>query len=585
MLNASPSADTVILRDAGTDRWLLFERPREIIRAFRPEEVAERLRAVETAVADRGLHAAGLLAYEAAPGFDPALAVRPDNTFPLLWFGLYDAPRAVELPRFTGAPAPSADPWDASFTPEEYASAFEHIKQRIREGDTYQVNLTYRLRRAFAEDPWPVFVRLVSAQGPTCGAYVATREWTVCSASPELFFRLDGNRLESRPMKGTAPRGLTLAQDRGQAAALHASEKNRAENLMIVDMVRNDLGRVAEPGSVTVPSLFALEKFPTLWQLTSTVCAETRAPVSEIFGALFPPASITGAPKARTMQLIAEVETTPRHIYTGCVGFIAPGRRAQFNVAIRTLLVDHTQNRAEYGVGGGIVWDSDRAQEQAECRTKTRILDTFTPPFALLETLLWTPAEGYTLLERHVARLEASAEYFDYPLDPAAVRQRLADLARTLTARPHKVRLLAARDGAVTLDAEPIAIPSADLPRPVALAHTPVDRSDAFLYHKTTHRKVYAEALASRPGFEDVILFNAEGEVTESTRANVAAEIGGVLCTPPVACGLLAGTCRAQLLEDGVLTERVIAIDELLHSPRVFLINSVRGMTRVTVAA
>ena len=577
MLTTPPSDSSVLVHDAQAKRWLLFERPLEVLQTSEPGEVLATLRAVEAAVDQRGLHAAGLLAYEAASGLDPALRVRPDGAFPLLWFGLYGAPRAVELPQVTPPETQEGDTWAASVSPAEYARAFEQIKQWIREGDTYQVNLTYRLRRAFAEDPWPVFVRMAAAQGPTFGAFVTTPGWTVCSASPELFFSLDGERLESRPMKGTAPRGLTLAQDRENAAALQASQKNRAENLMIVDMVRNDLGRVAEPGSVRVPRLFALEKFPTVWQMTSVVRARTSAPVCDIFRALFPPASITGAPKSRTVRLIAEVETTPRRVYTGSIGFIAPGRRAQFNVAIRTLLVDHAQNTAEYGVGGGIVWDSVCALEQAECRTKALILSAGAPAFSLLESLLWTPADGYALLEGHLRRLSDSAEYFDVPLDPASVSQRLRALAETFAPAPRKVRLLVARDGALTLESEPLPGPLDSAPLPVALARAPVDRGDPFLYHKTTRRSVYAQALASRPGFEDVILFNADGEVTESTRANVVAEVGGALCTPPVSCGLLPGTLRAHLLAAGAVTERVITVDELLSSPRVFLVNSVRG--------
>ena len=575
----------MLLRDADTNRWLLFEHPQEVIQTFRCEEVTGKLRAVEEAVNQRGLQAAGFISYEAATGFDPALTVRPDGLFPLLWFGLYDTPRNTELPLCPDVPVPAAELWDSPFTPADYTHAFERIKQWIREGDTYQVNLTYRLRRAFEENPWPFFVRMVAAQGPAFGAFITTRDWTVCSASPELFFSLDGTRLQSRPMKGTAPRGLTLGQDRENAAALQSSEKNRAENLMIVDMVRNDLGRVAEPGSVQVPDLFALEKYPTVWQLTSKVIAETQAPVSEIFQALFPPASITGAPKARTMQLIAEVETTPRRIYTGAIGFIAPDRRAQFNVAIRTLLVDHVREQAEYGVGGGIVWDSECTMEQDECRAKALILNTYTPPFSLLETLLWSPEANYALLDRHLARLEESAEYFDTPLDAAALRQRLQAFADELPALPHKVRLLVAPNGAVTLEAEPLAAFPGSAPCRVALAREPVDRNDPFLYHKTTHRHVYTKALASRPGFDDLILFNANGEVTESSRANVVAEIDGALCTPPVACGLLPGTYRAALLENGTVLERVITRDQLLQSPRVFLVNSVRGMLPVKVTA
>ncbi len=586
MLNTPLPADSILLHDAGTDRWLFFEHPCGILQTARPEKVMGLLRAVEEAVETRGFHAAGFVAYEAAPGFDPAFAVRPAaHSFPLLWFGLYGVPREITLPPFPDTPKTPAPPWSPSVSPEEYAQAFTRIKRHIRMGDTYQVNLTYRLRRAFTEEPWPTFLRLATAHDAAYAAFITTRGWSVCSASPELFFSLDGTRLESRPMKGTAPRGLTHAQDRQNAAALQASEKDRAENLMVVDMVRNDLGRVAVTGSVEVPELFALEKYPTVWQLTSTVSAETHASVPEIFQALFPPASITGAPKPRTMELIAETETTPRNIYTGAIGFLAPGRRAQFNVAIRTLLVDHARNEAEYGVGGGIVWDSACAKEQAECRTKSHILSMDVPPFSLLESLLWTPADGYALLDKHLARLRDSAAYFDYALDPAALAPRLDRFARSLPDAPHKVRLLVAKDGAVTLEAEPIMPRPADAaPLRVALARQPVDPSALFLYHKTTNRGVYEEAVASRPGFDDVILFNAKSEVTESSRANVVAKINDVLCTPPVSCGLLPGTYRAHLLETGTVIERIITLDQFLHSPCVFLVNSVRGWMHVTVA-
>lgn len=580
----TPSADSLVLHDTGTNRWLFFEHPREILQTSHPEKVMGLLRAVDEAVQTRGLHAAGFVAYEAAPGFDPAFAVRPAaDSFPLLWFGLYETPREITLPPFPDTPKTFAPPWAPSVSSEEYAQAFTQIKRHIRMGDTYQVNLTYRLRRTFTEEPWPTFLRLAAAHDAAYGAFLTTRGWSVCSASPELFFSLDGTRLESRPMKGTASRGLTQAQDRRNAAALQASEKDRAENLMVVDMVRNDLGRVAVTGSVEVPALFALEKYPAVWQLTSTVRAETHASVPEIFQALFPPASITGAPKPRTMELIAENETTPRRIYTGAIGFLAPGRRAQFNVAIRTLLVDHARNEAEYGVGGGIVWDSVCAKEQAECRIKSRILNMETPTFSLLESLHWTPADGYALLDKHLTRLRDSAAYFDFALVPAGLEQRLDRFARALPDAPHKVRLLVAKDGAVTLEAAPIAASPDSEPLPVALARSPVDRESPFLYHKTTQRRLYAEALASRPGFGDVILFNADGEITESSRANVVAEIDGVLCTPPVSCGLLPGTFRAHLLETGVVTERVITVAELFASPRVFLVNSVRGWMPATV--
>ena len=576
---SGPPASTdpfVFLRDEASGVWLRFRNPVEIVGATRLADVQPGLRHIERAVEERGLHAAGWISYEAAPAFDPALAVRESGDFPLLWFGLYAAPEPIDLPAATGA---LPEDWRPEITPDAYGQSFDRIKRHIREGDTYQVNFTGRLRRdAFEHDPWQAFLALVAAQRAPFGAYISAGPWRICSASPELFFRLDGDRIESRPMKGTAPRGLSAAQDRAQADALRACEKNRAENLMIVDMARNDLGRVARPGTVQTPHVCSLEKYPTLWQLTSTVAAETDASLADIFSALFPPASITGAPKKRTMEIIAELETSPRQIYTGTLGFLSPGRRAQFNVAIRTLLLDVRTRRAEYGVGGGIVWDSDREAEQAECRVKARILTESRPPFSLLETMLWTPEDGIRLLELHLARLRDSADYFDFPFPESRLRAEIDSRARTWPCAPQRLRLLLAEDGTSTLQAQPLApLGSGPFVR-VALARNPVDRADVFLYHKTTNRRVYEEAKAGFPNHDDVILFNEDGEATESTLANLAVEMDSALCTPPVACGLLPGTARAEFLARGILRERRIPLARLRECPRLFLLNSVRGL-------
>ncbi len=575
--DATSAAGLVVLRDEAAGRWLRFRNPVATVSAGRIEDVLPRLREVERAVADRSLHAAGWVAYEAAPAFDSALAVRPAGPLPLLWFGLYADPEPIELP-----PPADALPgdWQPDVAPAAYDRAFAEIKRRIRAGDTYQVNYSYRLRRdAFATDPWQAFLALVHAQRAPFGAYVAAGPWRLCSASPELFFRLDGARLETRPMKGTAARGRSAAEDRARLAALCASAKERAENLMIVDMARNDLGRVARPGSVQVLRLCAPEKYPTVWQLVSAVAAETDASVAEIFAALFPPASIVGAPKARTMEIIAGLETSPRQAYTGAIGFLAPGRRAQFNVAIRTLLADVRAGRAEYGVGGGIVWDSAGAAEQAECRAKARILAAPPrPPFDLLETMLWTPADGIRLLELHLARLRDSADYFDFPCDLARIRAEIEAQVRAFPAAPQRLRLRLAADGAPALAARPLAPLGSDPFFRVALARRPIDRADVFLYHKTTHRRVYEEVRSDFPGHDDAMLWNEAGEATESTIANLAVEIDGALYTPPVECGLLPGVARAELLARGVLRERRIALEELRGAARVFLLNSVRGL-------
>ena len=572
----------MLLRDAASGRWLQFSHPREIVSATSLGDVVPALRRVEDAVALRGLYAAGFVSYEAAPAFDPALQVNDCGGFPLLWFGLYDGMQEVDLPVPAAGLELGKTNWQASVGYAEFEAKVKRIKDLIRRGDTYQVNYTYRLGAGMNLDPWEFFLQLVAAQEAPYGAFVDTGEWVIGSASPELFFQLDGDRIVCRPMKGTAARGLTQVEDQAQAEALRTSEKEQAENVMIVDMVRHDLGRVAETGSVTVPHLFEVEKYPTVWQMTSTIEARTTASLCEIFQALFPPASITGAPKVRTMEIIAQLEPSPRRIYTGAIGFVAPGRRAQFNVAIRTLLLDRRTGQAEYSVGGGITWGSQPEAEWQECRDKARILTTRVPAFSLLETLVWTAEEGYFLLARHLQRLEQSRLYFGFKVDLPAVRLELDRLAARLAQKRQKVRLLVTREGRITLEAEALSAPDPAPPR-VMLASGPADSSDPFLYHKTTNRGLYEAARAACPGCDDVLLFNKRGEVTESTIANLAVEIEGKLCTPPVQCGLLPGTLRADLLERGELFERSITVEEMLRSPRVFLLNSVRGMYRVQV--
>ncbi len=572
-----------LLYDEVRREWLAFAEPRRTIVARRPGDVASALCAVEAEVEKGGWWAAGFVSYEAAPAFDSALTVRREDRFPLLWFGIYGGPvRSSAFPASSSTVAPPAD-WRPSVTAEEYRDAIGRIKEYIRSGDTYQVNYTYRLTSRFDGGPFELFTAIVPAQRASCAAFIDTGEWALCSASPELFFRLDGDAIESRPMKGTAPRGLSAADDLARAASLRASTKERAENVMIVDMVRNDCGRIAETGSVEVASIYDVEKYPTLWQMTSTVRARTRAGLAGILGALFPPASVTGAPKPRTMAIIAELESSPRRAYTGAIGFWGPGRRAQFNVAIRTVLVDTARREAEYGVGGGIVWDSTAEGERDECATKARVLAARQPEFSLLETMRWSPDEGYFLLEKHLARLAASAGYFDYPMRPGQAEKELDALARRLPHRPHRVRLLLDRKGSVAVEAAALAPRGGAAPLRVALARAPIDPADPFLYHKTTRRRVYEEARAGRPGFDDVILYNGRGEVTESTIANVAVEIGGVLCTPPVSCGLLPGTFRELLLDRGEVRERPVTLAELRESPRAVLFNSVHGVYPVSV--
>ena len=359
----------VLLKD--NTAWLHFTKPYQVFVAETQDDVLPSLRELERLVQANDWYAAGFLSYEAASALDPAHQTRGESEFPYLWFGLYPKPRVVALPKPEGSKE-TLD-WRPTISGETYHSAIAKIKDHIAEGRTYQVNFTMRLRAEFTGNAWDVFLQLAQSQNRHA-AYIDTGRYAICSASPELFFQLDGNTLTCRPMKGTTIRGRTTEEDLEQSVWLKRSEKNRAENVMIVDMIRNDLGRIATIGSVTVPRLFETERYPTLWQMTSTVRARTDASFSEIFTALFPSASITGAPKVSTMKIIAELESTPRKIYTGTIGYIAPKRQAKFNVAIRTALIDRVLDSAEYGVGGGIVWDSTSTDEHAEALLKARVL-------------------------------------------------------------------------------------------------------------------------------------------------------------------------------------------------------------------
>ncbi len=565
----------IVLHDAGVGEWLCFEHAKAVVLARRREEVLPALREVERRAQRKGLYAAGFISYEAAPAFDAALQTHAAGDFPLLCFGLYSSPRVFRLPSTIPSAAMPTE-WRASISPEEYARAVAQIKAHIARGETYQVNFSFRLFAPFYDDPWAFFLVLARAQGSGYSAYVDAGRYVICSASPELFFRLEGNLVIARPMKGTARRGKTLTEDLAQAHWLGCSPKNRAENVMIVDMIRNDVGRIAERGSVQASVLFEVERYPTLWQMTSTVVARSAASVTDILAALFPSASVTGAPKARTMSIIASLENLPRHIYTGCIGFFTPQRTAQFNVAIRTVLIDRQSRQAEYGVGGGIVWDSTGEEEYRECQTKAQLLTSVWPEFSLLEAILWTPRQGYFLLPYHLRRLRNSAAYFGYPLDVARVCARLDALAVSLPPIAHKVRLLLNRHGDITCEATPLArVPRPTRPR-LRLAAQPVHTDDVFLYHKTTHRVVYENAANGCADGEEVLLWNERGDVTESTSDNVVVQIRGRLYTPPVSCGLLEGTFRAWLLENRKVEERVISIHELHRCEKIYLVNSIR---------
>ena len=565
----------LVIHDAKLKHWLCFQNPDEIIKADSVDQVVPKLQLVNDLVAKHQMYAAGFISYEASTAFDSVLETHSSGSFPLLWFGLYKKPEIIELPKPT-LPTEYQLNWKPSVSEAEYHQTISKIKEYIALGETYQVNYTLRLNAPFNGDSWELFLKLVQAQNADYGAYIDIDNFAICSASPELFFDLDGNYLTSRPMKGTAARGLTLATDHDIANQLHFSEKNRAENVMIVDMIRNDMGKVANINTVKVPHLFNVEKYPTVWQMTSTVTAKTTASISEIIEALFPCASITGAPKARTMQIIQKLENTPRRIYTGCIGFISPQRQAQFNVAIRTVLIDKENSQAEYGVGGGIVWDSVSSDEYQECQIKAQVLTLNQPDFSLLETILWQPDHGYFVLDYHLQRLQASAIYFDFNLDINSLKTQLDKLTKTFLNQAYKVRLLLDSCGEITYQTMPLSSVNNQEFVKLGMCSTPVDSNNLFLYHKTTNRQVYETAKAAFPDCDDVLLWNERGEITETCIGNIVVELNREFLTPPVKCGLLAGTFRADLLEKGKIREEIITMEMLKYSDRIYIINSVQ---------
>ena len=466
-----------------------------------------------------------------------------------------------------------------------HAEQVRQIRRWIADGDCYQINLTFSMRCRVYGSPLALYQRLRPRQPVRYGGYLTVGAETILSFSPELFFERQADRVLTRPMKGTSARGRTADEDEALRAALISSPKERAENIMIVDLLRNDLGRLAQPGKVRVLALCETEAYPTLWQMVSTVAAELPgASLADLFAALFPCGSITGAPKIRAMQRIAELEETPRHLYTGALGWLAPSGDCRFNVAIRTLELG-SRGDARVGVGSGIVADADAASEYAECLLKASFLIGSDPGFELFETLR-LEAGRYPLLRLHLERLQASAATLGFSCALPSLSETLAAAARAHPAGVFRVRLLLRHDGRQTASVSPL---PADAPAGYAavFASEAVSADDYLLRHKTTVRSRYDRALTAlldRPAVFDAIFCNERGEVCEGARSNVFVERDGLLLTPPVSCGLLPGVLRRQLLDSGRAVEQVLHRSDLQHATGLYLGNALRGLIPVTLA-
>ena len=577
---------TVLLHDTldphGENLW--FTAPERVLVARNGAEIKTALRQLEAANA-AGLHAAGYLAYEAGFAFEERLAPHLPDDAPLLWLGLYGAPErlsAAEVEQRLAAIAGHATGVALDITPRwdeaRYATAFDRVKDLIAAGDTYQVNLTFKADFRLEGDPVALYRELVRKQAVAYGALINTGEQWILSRSPELFVSSRAGALAARPMKGTLMRGRTIAEDEAGRLALAADEKNRAENLMIVDLLRNDLGRIAEIGSVQVTDLFTVETYTTLHTMTSGITARRRPDVStsDVLAKLFPCGSITGAPNLRAMEIIREVEGGPRGLYTGSIGHFASNGDLTLNVAIRTAVIDNA-GKGEIGIGGGIVADSVAGDEYREALLKMAFFTEPAQSVTLIETLLWQPDTGYTLLTRHLDRMAASAAYFALPYDRAAVLALLESQPFTENMR---VRL--------TLDASGPAITAVPLPpNPAifcfAIAPERLDSKSLWLLHKTTNRAFYDEPRQQAKatlGADEVLFLNERGELTEGSITNLFVQRDGTLLTPPLSSGLLPGILRAELIATGKASEQLLTLDDLERSDAIWLGNSVRGLIR-----
>lgn len=563
------SSPTVIMRDARNNCWYRYESLVKISQSSNPDKIISLLAEVEKFV-DSGLHAAGFVSYEAAPAFDSKLSVKSAETeLPLAWFAIFRQRTRIQLAApCTSFPLLQEQPeWGIN----RYCSAFEQVKQALQLGAVYQINLTYRSKYQWHGTASELFLHLARSGQATYGAFFETPNWAVCSASPELFFTLHHNLLTSRPMKGTTARHPHPQRDRKLAYSLQNCPKNRAENLMIVDMLRNDMGRIAVPGTITADKLFALEKYPTVWQLTSTVNALTEAAPSRVFQALFPCASITGAPKRNAMQLISRLEDSPRSIYTGSIGLLDPDGYSQFNVAIRTLLFNKLRNTISYGSGGGIVWDSTCLAEWNESKVKRRIIK---PAKTLLSTLRLDMIHRPLLLF-HLRRLTAAAHRCSIPFD----RNRLLTVFNDYIMNKKKVckiRITVTPNGKIFQFTE--TAPPKGEPVQIYFAKRPVDSSDPRSHFKTTDRTLYSQlSCHGNDPHGDTLLWNRYREITETVIANLVLLIDGQLLTPHTGAGLLPGTRRAALLAAGKISEARLTVDDLYRARKVWTISDLRG--------
>ncbi|WET07726.1 aminodeoxychorismate synthase component I [Lentisphaerota bacterium ZTH] len=572
---------SVVCRQPGDNAgWGVYCSPEEVLCASNLSEVTSTVRAVDAALA-QGKHVAGFISYEAGAAFDKAFPVRDTGGFPLVWFGVYNHPPQEfclddSEPAF--APGCALEP---EVSVDDYNAAICDVLQNICAGNIYQTNYTFRMRGEAVSDPGRLFRVLFKKHPVPYAAYVNTGNFQLVSVSPEIFLEKRGGKIFSSPMKGTMKRDPDPVVDRQNAEFLRHDEKNLAENMMIVDMVRNDLGRIARPGSVWVDPLFHVDTYGTVHQMISTVHAELpgELPFSRIIAETFPAASITGAPKVSAMRYIHWLENSPRKVYTGSVGCVNPAGDMCFNVAIRTLICSETAT--ELGIGGGIVYDSGEASEWEEALLKGKFVRLAEPDFDLLETMLWQRGQGIADLDEHLARMEKSAELFGFTWNREVVTGVITDTGTEYEPLDiARLRLLLSPNGSARLQVFPLTRSGwgKDLIR-ICISPEKINSSDIFLRNKTTRRKLYDSEFkrAVSAGFDEVLFMNQHGEITEGAISNIFVRVEDKWYTPPVKCGLLPGIWRKQMLKKLDASERIITLSDLQNADEIILGNSVRG--------
>ncbi|MFC0302077.1 chorismate-binding protein [Virgibacillus soli] len=555
-----------------------FSNPHEVVIARTPEQILPSLERIQQAMKE-GYYAAGYMAYEASFAFHSQIKISQiqPTVEPLLWFGLFTEPGDLPTHRKTSF---AITDWQPKIPFDTYSKNFDKVMQYIHDHKTNQVNYTIRLGAHFVGDDFAYFRQLTQSQLANYTCYLKTDERRILSASPELFFKIQDGKMITRPMAGTAKRGKTKAEDEASYAWLQQSDKNKLENKLTVELLKHDLNKVSKHGSVTATSLFDIETYPTVYQMTSTVEGELRedASIIDIFRALFPSGSITGNPKGQTMDIIAEVESSPRGVYCGAIGFISPDGNMTFNVPIRTVVIQEDTGEAEYGVGGGITINSNVNEEYEEILTKAAVLEQNKQDFQLLESLRLEKGT-YFLIDNHMNRLLQSADYFNYQVSRDTIENSLLNYAKKNKENTMKVRLLVSHHGDVSVEGEVIS-PITEVKK-VTVARKSIQKHEIFLRHKTTNRDLYDRFKSEHPTLFDVLLWNEHGEITEFTMGNIVVEMDGNYYTPKLDSGLLPGTYREYLLARGEIEEKRLTIQDLEMCSKVWFINSVRKWVEV----